>query len=394
LRAGLAAVLLLLSSAAGAATIDEADFRYERVLRAPSSGYVAFTPDGPLFAHSRPGLADLRVIDAEGRQTPWRFLPDPAAANVLEVELLNSGRRRGAVVALADLGPRRVVRNRLELVVRERDFVGRVTVFGSDDRRRFTRLSTTTIYDVQGAAAARSTTVVFPPTDHRYLLLRATGLRAPIPVARAFNQPRRPALEPVRARVEPRERPRATVVQLDVGFPKLPVDALRFSTSTARFDREVEVEGANGGRFVPLLGVARIVRLGGVSQLTVPIEGRHRVLRITIRNDDDAPLADLAVQALARTRRIVVDRLQPPYRLLYGNPRLGAPAYDFQQVPRRELRPVRMGRLEAERANQAYEPPEDERSFVDRHGWVVEAALAFAAIAVGLGGFVALRRRA
>lgn len=394
MRRRLAAAALLIAPVAGAATIEEADFRYERVLRAPAGGYEAFTPDGPMFAHSRPGLADLRVLDAEGRQTPWRFLPEAAARNLLEIELLNSGRRRGAVVALADLGPRRVVRNRLELVVRERAFVGRVTVSGSDDRRTFTRLSTTTIYDVKGATEARSTTVVFPPSDHRYLLLRATGLRSPIPAARVFNQPQQPPLERVEARAEHRERPRTTVVELDVGFQKLPVDALRFSTATARFDREVEVEGSNGGRFVPLLGVARIVRLGGVAQLTVPIEARHRRLRITILNGDDAPLEDLGVQPLARTRRIVLDRSRPPYRLLYGNPRLGAPAYDFQQVPRGELRPVRIGRLSPEQANQAFEPPEDKRSFVDRHDWVVEAALAFAAVAVGLGGFVALRRRA
>jgi hypothetical protein len=394
LRLRLAAAALLLAPIAGAATISESRFRYERMLRAPAGGYATFAPDGPMFEHSRPGLADLRVLDDAGRQTPWRFLPEAPDRNILEVELLNSGRRGGAVVALADLGPRRVVRNRLELVVRERDFVGRVTVSGSDDRRTFTRLSTTTIYDVKGAAAARSTTVVFPPTDHRYLLLRATGLRRPVPVARVFNQPRQQPLEPVSVQAEQRERPRSTVVELDVGFRKLPVDALRFSTSTARLDREVEVEGSNGAGFVTLLGVGRIVRLGGIAQLTVPIEGRHRRLRITILNDDDAPLADLRVQALARTRRVVLDRSRPPYRLLYGDPGLGAPVYDFQQVPRRELRPVRLGRLAPERLNEAYEPPEDTRSFVERHDWIVEAALAFAAVAVGLGGFMALRRRA
>jgi Protein of unknown function (DUF3999) len=394
LKRRLAAAALLLAPAAAATTISADDFRYERMLRPSANGYAAFAPDGPMFAHSRPGLADLRVLDADGRQTPWRFLPEAADRNVLEVELLNSGRLGGSVVALADLGPRRVVRNRLELVVRERGFVGRVTVSGSDDRRSFTRLSTTSIYDVKGATAARSTTLVFPPTDHRYLRLRATGLRQPIPLARAFNQPRQQPLEPVTARSEQSEGPRATVVELDLGFQKLPVDALRFSTSTARFDREVEVAGSNGGRFLPLLGAARIVRLGGVAQLTVPIDARHRRLRITILNGDDAPLEQLSVRAVARTRTIVLERARPPYRLLYGNAGLGAPAYDFQQVPRRELRPVRMGRLTPEQANPNYEPPEDTRSFVDRHDWVVEAALAFAAVAVGLGGFFALRRRA
>ena len=386
---------LLLASPASAATVDESDFRYARALHAPATGYVSFVPDGPLFAHARAGLGDLRIVDADGSQTPWRFLPEAETRNVREIRLLNSGRRGRAFVALVDLGPRRVVRNRLELDLQDSDFVGRVTVSGSDDRRSFTRLSTTTVYDVSGAATARSTTLVFPPTDHRYLLLRATGLRSPIAGGRVFNEPKRPGLQPVAARTETSEREGRTVVLLDVGFRKRPVDALRFSTATARFDREVEVEGSNGERFAPVLGVARIVRLGGVSQLTVPLEGRHRRLRVTILNGDDAPLADLDVGALARTRRIVLDSgHQPPYRLLYGNSTLRTPAYDFQQVPRRELRPVPAGRLAPERVNEAFEPPEDTRSFAERHDWVVEAALAFAAAVIGVGGFLALRRRA
>ena len=56
-------------------------------------------------------------------------------------------------------------------------FVGRVEVSGSDDRRTFTLLSTSVIYDIAGAALhARSTTVVFPPSDFRYLFLRARGI--------------------------------------------------------------------------------------------------------------------------------------------------------------------------------------------------------------------------
>src|SRR5206468_1719485 len=83
----------------------------------------------------------------------------------------------GKAVALLDLGPERRTRDRVELDVPQHGFVARVEVSGSDDRRTFTTLSTSVIYDIAGATShARNTTVVFPPSDFRYLFLRATGI--------------------------------------------------------------------------------------------------------------------------------------------------------------------------------------------------------------------------
>jgi hypothetical protein len=143
-------VLVVVAAALAApAAVDESDFRWDRAVQSDGGGFAAFAADGPLFAHARPELADLRVVDSAGRQVPWRRLPDPAPRASKEVELLNAGVQGGAFVGLLDLGPTRAIRNRAELVMaNERDFVGRVTVFGSDDRRRFTRLSTTKVFDL------------------------------------------------------------------------------------------------------------------------------------------------------------------------------------------------------------------------------------------------------
>ena len=35
-------------------------------------GLSAFEPDGPMYEHAAVGFADLRVLDARGRQVPWR----------------------------------------------------------------------------------------------------------------------------------------------------------------------------------------------------------------------------------------------------------------------------------------------------------------------------------
>jgi hypothetical protein len=389
------AAFVVAAALAAPAAVSEEDFRWERTVTAPGGGLVTFEPDGTLYARSRIELADLRIVDAAGRQVPWRRLPDPAPRSVKEVELLNAGRQGRAFVGLLDLGPTRVVRNRAELVIpSDRDYVGRVTVFGSDDRQRFTRLSTTTVFDLRGASAATSTTLVFPPTDHRFLRLRGVG--APLPVAaRVYSAPARPALRPVPARVSTEQLERMTHVRLDLGFVNRPVDVLRFRTTTRRFDRTVVVSASNGPRVLRTLHRGRIVRLGGVVQLQVPVAARHRRISVTIENGDDEPLRELGVEALARKRTIVLaEGFEQPYRLLYGNPGLSAPEYDFAQLPARDLTPLVAGRLGAERENPDWERPEDTRSFLERNPGLVEIVLALVALGLGVGGFLALRRRA
>lgn len=389
------AVLVAAAALAAPAAVAQEDFRWERIVESPGNGLANFAADGPLFAHARTALADLRVVDSAGRQVPWRRLPDPAPQSSKEVELLNAGVQGAAFVGLLDLGPTRAVRNRAELVVAsDRDFVGPVTVFGSDDRRSFTRLSTTTVFDLRGASPASSTTLVFPPTDHRFLRLRGVGV--PLPVAvRVYNAPRRPAPQPVRSNASARGLERATRVRLDLGYERRPVDLIRISTATPRFDRPVVIAGSNGqGRFQEIAR-GRVVRRPGVVQLEVPVSAGHRVLDVVVQNGDDTPLRRLRVQALARPRAIVLSGgFSPPYRLLYGNGSLQAPEYDFARLPARELRPLVAGRLGPERVNPDWEPPEDTRSFLERNPRVVEGSLALVALALGVGGFFALRRRA
>ncbi len=390
----LAALVFAVALAAPAAVGVE-DLRWERTLTAAGAGLVTFEPDGPLYSHSQRSLADLRVFDAEERQVPWRALPDPTPRSVKELEILNAGRQGQAFVGLLDLGPTRVVRNRAELVIpSERDFAGRVTVFGSDDRKTFTRLSTTTVFDLRGATAAASTTLVFPRTDHRFLRLRGVGVPLPV-AARVYNTPLRATLQPVPAKMTIAQLERKTQVDLDLRFARRPVDVLRFRTATERLDRDVVISGSDRTEGFLVLDRGRIVLLGGVAQLEVRVRARERRLRIIVENGDDAPLRDLRVEALARPRPIVVAQgFQAPYRVLYGNDGAQPPEYDFAQLPVRELRPLAAGTLGVERENPAWKPPEDTRSFLERNPRILEVALALVAIGLGIGGFFALRRRA
>jgi hypothetical protein len=376
------AAALLTAGPASAAEVDRHPFRYERPLAPQGGGPVLLEPDGTLYAHTRPGFADLRIVDGDGRQVPWRPLPEEVAPAARAVPVLDSGRRGRDVVALLDLGLRRHVVDQVELELGGSGFVGRVAVSGSDDRRTWTRLSTTTVYDLGGAHPARSTTVVFPRSDYRFLLLRGRNVPR-IVGARVAAAPRTPVLRPVPARVRVRETARATVVTLDLGHRGVPVDEVRISAATPRYDRAVEAGDDYG----------RIVRTGSARVERIPVSTQGRFVRVRIENGDDEPLRGLRVTALARPRTLLVEPgHRGPLTLLYGG-RVERPAYDYALLPRADLALAHAGRgvLGAERANPEYSVT-DTRTFVARHPALVTAALALAGIAVVAAGVLALRR--
>jgi hypothetical protein len=399
-----ACLALLVPLAAGAqpaaaAGLDRTDFRYQRSLVAESGGEpVLVEPDGALFEHSLPGFDDLRIVDARGHQVPWRHARGEPGAAPEAVAVLNGGRQGRFAVALLDLGKRRRIRDRVALDVPDREFVGRAVILGADDRGGpFTRLSATGIYDVGGASPARSTVAVFPPTDFRYLQVRATGV-AGIAGATVSGARQRPRL--LRRRVESASRREAgtrTVVTLDLGFRDIPVDELRIAAGTGRYERPVAISGSDDGRrFVPL-AAARIFRFPGSSSAPISVGANHRYIRIEIENGDDAPLREIEVSAWSRSRALLVEGGHAnPYTLYYGDPRAGEPIYDFARIPAGALGLERAspGRLGAERQTGDFEPPPDTRTFAARNPGLVTAALALAALALGAVGLLALRRRA
>jgi hypothetical protein len=389
---------LVLAAPAAAAGVDRREFRYERDLRAAPGGPIAFQPDGPLYGHADVGFPDLRIVDAKGEQVPWRSLPEQAPAPPEQVRVLDSGRRGRQAVALLDLGAGHRVHDRVDLAVTGRSFVGHATVLGSDDRRTFTSLGSTRIFDLAGAGGrVRSTVVTFAPSDFRYLELRATGVRR-IVGATVSGKPQRLVLRPVAAHISSRPEGRRTVLAVDLGHAHIPVDRLRLTAATLRYDRSVEVEERDAGeQRWTLVASGRIFRYYGRTSPALAVGVRTRRLRITISNGDDPSLRGLHVEALARPERILVEGGHPaPLELLYGGRPRTSPDYDYGRLPAGVLGldRLRRGVLGPEKLVHVFQSAPDTRSFVKKHPALVDAALALAAAMLGLGGFLALRRRA
>lgn len=388
--------LALVVAAALAGGVQEAAFRYTRPLPdAVVSGRVAFEPDAKLLGHAREDLGDVRVLDAEGNQVPWRFVPGDRRVVGHAAAVLNSGRRGRVAVALVDVGPGRRVYERVELGIAGGRFVGSVTAYGADRRAGpFTRLSTTTVFDVRGARRARSTTIVLPPTDVRFLELHATGVRR-ITGATVLGGLERPALVRRPAQlVSVRLRGRTSVATLDLGIAGVPVTRLELGAEApARYDRPVSVAGSNDRRtFVPV-AFGRITRAPGLASPGLELHSRFRYLRVTVSNGDDPPLRGLRAETFGLSFAVMVEGgHRTPLRLVYGAD-VRPPDYEFARLlVERPVAVLDPARLPPEARNPSFELPG--RSFGERNRWVVQGALGLAALVVAAAGLLALRRRA
>jgi hypothetical protein len=375
--------LVLAIAVATGPSVAPQPFRFVRTLQPAGVGPVELIPDGAMFAHTRAGFGDLRIVDAHHGQVPWRPEPQGARPVVRALPMFDRGRRGGAVVARVRVGSARGFVDRVDLVVPNRRFVGSATVLGSDDGRTWTVLSTTQIYSVGGARPARSTTALLPRNDFRYLEVRATHVSRIDAVSIAtLRHP--PPLEPLRATVHVG----TSEIVVDLGHRNVPVDELRISATTPRYDRPFSV--LVGGR---LVAAGRLARAGAARATVVPLSVRGRYLRIRVANGDNPPLRGIRVSVLARSRALLLEGGHAgPFTVYYGA-RIRSPVYDWARVP---VSALALGR--AERGTLGREEPNplftavDRRSFFARHRSLVTAALALAAAVVLAAALLALRR--
>lgn len=357
--------------------IDVQAFHYERVVRAAGPAIVQVVPDGSMWAHARQGFVDLRVTDARGAQVPWRVaqLP-PSADSQVTLDVVDSG-RRGALAVARVRTPAPV--NRIELVVPDKRFVGVATVYGSTDGRAWTQIGSTQIYSVGGAAPAASTAALLQPNDFRYLEIRATHVSRILRVV-VHERRDRNGLERVPSRV----RTHSGQIVVDVGHANVPVDELRISSTTSRYDRAYTVVSHGAA-----VGSGRLVRIQGPGLSIVPVDATGRYIRVTVANGDDPPLRGIRVTAYARPTRIEIEGGHPGPLTVYYGAHVGPPSYDFARLPPQGA--VRRAALGPEQQNPQFHVV-DRRSFFTKHRSLVTVVLALAAALLVAAGAFALRK--
>jgi hypothetical protein len=327
-------------------------FRFERPIVSDGRGARRLPIDVPLLVGGNPGLGDLRLVDAGGRELGYLLVPKPPVepvwkpAAILPVASVDTEKQKTSGFE-ADLGEAFTVdRFRIDGVAPP--FLKRVRLEGSGDRAHWTLLvGEGTVFDLPDEKL-RQTELAFTPGSYRYFRITwddtnsgrlprppaaiariVSGAAPPPPLTTVLAVERRPS-EPGRSRYR---------VRLPGGH--LPIVALDLDIGGGHVLRNAAVYEArlSGTEAIPVvLGTATLRRVirGSLSaaSLRVPISPPLEAqLDLVVDDGDNPPLELRAVQAIfAEQPWIYFESDGGPLVARYGNPSLGAPRYDLEAV--------------------------------------------------------------
>ena len=185
------------------------------------------------------------------------------------------------------------------------------------------------------------------------------------------------------------QRGTQTLVTIDAGAAHVPVSFLRLQSETDRFSRHGTLQFSDDGRVWSTAEGTRFERTARSDHRTLTIaERRARFWRLTIENENNAPLTHPVVELWGAPRFVIFEsRVPHRYRAIFGNRAASKPLYDFAAAyGKRALANPAAATAGAPQANPAFVSIPVPWS--ESHPWVLWGALA-AAVA-GIGG-LALR---
>lgn len=321
---------------------------------APGPSVVVLDRD--VYENARADLVDLRIADDLGRETPYLLVhaderPAPTTRPAMRDASFVRGRK---TMVTLDFGAP-TLKSSLTLALSGDNFRRRVTVEGRGrrDPEWVTIVDQAFVFAVPAPAAARYETIALPENNHQ--LLRVTVFHGPddperIQIVDAWagiEERRRPREAAVAARMTKAEDARAheTILTLDLGARYQPFRGIVLDVTSPRFWRGVGVEArvdpppGQGGpplawTFLCEGAIYRAEADGEVRESRrVEVAGRQRVVRLRIRNRDDAPLDVAGVTVMAPVERLAFEAAPGRrYRLTYGDHRRAAPAYDLART--------------------------------------------------------------
>jgi hypothetical protein len=418
MKAALALAVLLLQIASVSSNDPVAApqyLRFERAVSIPanSTGQACASLDASVFAHAASeSLNDLRLYTASATETPFNFSvsgtqsieDDPATIH-------NLTSSDGNIVFDIDMPPRPYSAIMLDLSAK--DFLGTAQVSSADGK---TPLGTFAIFDLTAQHLSRSTTLPLQestlPRLHVTLHLApahgvATPNLSPSIVHGATVPPSREAqtlYTPIASTSSITQRGRYTVATISIPA-HVPAERVSFTLDpefTKNFYRDVTITATpqgsrNNAAIETMSGAISHVKLPPTiesDQLSIDAAlganlRNPATVTLFIDNANNTPLPLTAVQLEMRQRKICFQTSsQASYRLMYGDPTLHAPAYDYAAHFTPSANPI-PATLAAEQRNPTFIPRRDTHPYLESHPelpWVISLAL------LGILGSIALRR--
>ena len=389
-------------------------WRYSRAIELPATDAVRLvevTVADEVFLRSGFSLADVRIIDEQGNETPYTvFMLDGAKktenlAATLHERSFVPGEYTQAVIEIKGDAP---FHNSLEIETAEQNFIELVSVDASDDAHTW-RIVQDRAPIFRFAKEGREGTRVVHYSDNnaRYLRVRIFDGEKQFPISgaevlREVSGPQeRVSLEVQLVRnADAHGRAGQSLWTADLGGQGIPASEIHFEVAPMEFIRDVNLSASDDNKEWRNFASGQIYRFhqgAKVQQaLTVPIPyggSSARYWRVTVKNGNDAALPVTTVQLYTTPRHVMFE--QKPgksYSLIYGQQRAEAAKYDLGERVNEELRGTAIpGKLGPEEANTAWVDP---RPWTETHEVFLWGVLLLAVIVIGFTAIQSMRRAA
>ena len=193
-----------------------------------ADGYLRISVDGEVYRSSQRSLADLRLVDDLGKETPYSIYAqrESTTQESYEPKIFNRAILPGAYSTLTLDLEQEAESNTLVLKTSSRNFKRRVEIAGSNDRKQWLVVkSDGYIFDFSGDQKIHLTTIKYPDSKYRYLQIKVwNGKEEPLTIegaslSRVKTTPARRAVRGVRLHSREEDaKLKATVCVLDLSL--------------------------------------------------------------------------------------------------------------------------------------------------------------------------------
>ena len=406
------AALLLVTAAVPSPEIRY--FRYQRSIQniPQQSRQTCLVVEPDLFAHSAPGLADLRIY-RDRNETPYLLETSaPVVSSDQTVPALNIGIQNGQAVFDAAMPVEKY--NDIQLRITGQNFIATVSVTGSQSQGgKPTIVGSYTIFDLTRQRLGRSTVLHLPASDFRYLHFHIAGPIRPedisgLSVSQSSIAKPRYVTVAESARVTLKDR--SSIVEFTVPA-NVPIDRIEIvpADTPANFSRAVHVEATpvaaepvteysepprSASSFGSILRIHTVQTGRRIDEESLSVDPPRTIFdatsrwTVTVDSGDDAPLKPASVRLLMLERNLCFDAVSgASYALYYGDSALAPPRYDYASLFTHQPDAPRVA-LGPEQPNFEYQPRPDNRPFTEQHPVLLWMALALVVLILGV---IALR---
>ncbi len=388
-------------------------WRYLRAIELSSTDtarLVSVVAPPDMYAHAKPWLADVRVIDDLGAEIPYvsvrregmsKSTPLPAS---LRENSFSAGQFTQLVV---DLGAHAPFHNALRIDATAPDFIEWVQVEASDDGHLWRLVQERApIFRFRKDNHQGTQVVHYSENNAQYLRVRILDgdkkfLVSSASVLHEVVEPAERVPMNVRLSPEANQPARSSVWSAEVGTAATLVTEVRFdATSPAEFIRSVNVSSSEDGKDWGAFTSAEIYRYrrGDAEleklSLTLPYgASQAKYWRVEIVNGNDTPLSGAAPQLFSTPQHIIFEQ-QPgrSYSLIYGQERSPAAQYDLgRRVDAKQRAAAVAAQVGPEEVNTDWVDP---RAWTETHDIFLWLALVVAVMLIGYAAVRSLRRSA